>query len=313
MHKKESPLIPSNYRGITITSVIGKLFNAIINSRLIKYLESHKLLRPEQIGFRKKCRTADHIFVINTLIKLYKQKQKPIFACFVDLKKAFDSISHASLLYKLLKLNMNGLVYKVIKNMYSNVNLQVLVQDGLTKTFTSNVGVRQGDNLSPTLFNIFINDLPQMLYEDHCYPLTLGNTSINCLLYADDLLILSENKAGLQNSLNKLNEYCKKWGLEANIQKTKVIIFNSKTKLTNKFYLGDEEISLVNEVSYLGMIISQTGSFTNTKSYLYKKGLKALFKLKRQIWPLPLIKTSMHLFNCIVKPILLYGSEVWVY
>ena len=95
--------------------------------------------------------------------------------------------------------------------MYDKISLQVKIGSQLTPTFMSLLGVRQGDNLSPTLFNIFINDLPNKL--NHCSPAKYHDISVNCLLYADDLIIFSENKEGMQKALNRLSSYCKYWKL----------------------------------------------------------------------------------------------------
>jgi len=236
LYKKDDPLEPNNYRGITITSVIGKLLNSIMNNRITSFLEKQRKLNKEQISFKEGHRTADHLFVIKTLIRKYKKEHKSIYACFVDFKKAFDSISIPCLLYKLHQIGISGYIYRLIQNMYSKTKLRVDVDIGLTNEFISNIGVRQGDNLSPTLFNIFINDIPLIFQNsDLCSPVTLMNTSINCLLYADDLVILSENATGLQKSIDLLNNYCDKWGLTINSSKTKTIIFNPK-RITNSLF-----------------------------------------------------------------------------
>ena len=133
LHKKDNPLLAENYRGITITSVIGKLFNSVINNRIVNFLKKHKIMHDEQIGFQKKCRTSDHIFILKTLMDHYRKVSKSLFFCFVDFQKAFDSVSHICLFYKLLKLNFNGHVYRVIKSMNSQIKLQVKVSDGLTE------------------------------------------------------------------------------------------------------------------------------------------------------------------------------------
>jgi hypothetical protein len=312
LHKKENPLLPNNYRGIAITSVVGKLFNAVINNRIEVYIEQNNILRPEQIGFRKKCRTADHIFVLKTLIQKYKKDRKAIYACFIDLEKAFDSVWHEALFYKLLKIGMNGRVYNIIKSMYSKVKLQVHVGSGLTSQFTSNIGVRQGDNLSPALFNLFINDIPNS-FNQECDPVRLDSLSINSLLYADDLVILAETASGLKVGLNKMNCYCHKWGLKINAKKTKVIVFNPPKKIDEKFTMENIELELVHEVTYLGIVLTKNGSFQTSQKLLYNKGLKALFKLKKQLTPLPNIKCCLHLFEHLVKPVLLYCSEIWAY
>ena len=92
---------PSNYRGITISSCLGKLFSIFLNNRLISFLDLNNLKRPEQIGFSKGCRTADHIFNLKTIIDSYKLKKKKLYACFVDLRKAFDSVWRYGLFLKI--------------------------------------------------------------------------------------------------------------------------------------------------------------------------------------------------------------------
>ena len=83
----------------------------------------------------------------------------------------------------------------------------------LTDNFQSFVGVRQGDNLRPTLFKLFINDIHN-IFDDSCSPVSLLTRKLHCLLYADDLVLLSESPQGLQNSLTKLSNYCDEWGLQ---------------------------------------------------------------------------------------------------
>jgi hypothetical protein len=312
LHKKEDPLLPNNYRGITITSVVGKLFNSILNTRIIDYLTKHKVLCDEQIGFRAKCRTSDHIFVLKALMDSFKSQKKPLYMCFIDLKKAFDSISHPCLLYKLLKMNMNGRLYTIIKNMYSKTILQVNTGQGLTGEFTSNVGVRQGDNLSPTLFNLYINDLPD-IFDESCDPVALHTRALSCLLYADDLVLLSESAEGMQIALNKLHDYCDRWGLSINPTKTKALVMSSKKCKTVQLQVGGASIDCVDEVTYLGIIITRDGSFKSCIGSLYRKGLKAMFKLRKAMSPPPKPATCLHLFNHLIKPILLYGSEIWCY
>jgi hypothetical protein len=312
LHKKEDPSLPNNYRGITLTSVMGKLFNSILNNRIVDFLEKNQIMKSEQIGFRSKCRTSDHIFVIKALMDKYKKLKKPLYMCFIDFQKAFDSISHPCLLYKLLRLNLNGCVYKLIKDMYSKTVLQVNTGQGLTREFTSDVGVRQGDNLSPTLFNLFVNDIPG-IFDNSCDPVRLHSRSLNCLLYADDLVLLSHSTDGLQNALDRLDTYCNDWGLTINPQKTKAFIASTQKKFTLDVHVGSTPIECVEEVTYLGIVISRNGSFKSCLKTLYNKGLKAMFKLKKAMWPPPNPATSMHLFDHLIRPILLYGSEIWCF
>ena len=93
--KSENPRLPQNYRGITITNSIGKLFNIILNNRLDNFLSENNIIHESQIGFSKKARTSDHLFVMKCLIDKYTNSgNKRLYACFVDFHKAFDTIIH---------------------------------------------------------------------------------------------------------------------------------------------------------------------------------------------------------------------------
>ena len=178
---------PSNYRGITIGSCLGKLFGKILNTRLENFLNSRNIISAEQIGFCKGKRTSDHHFVLKTLIDKYtQQNSKKLYTCFIDLKKAFDTVDHNGLFYKLRKIGVSNIFYNVSKSMYTATELAVKIDaEHLTDNFMSDIGVRQGDNLGPTLFKIFINDLVN-IFNDSCNPVYLESLKLNCLLYADD-------------------------------------------------------------------------------------------------------------------------------
>ena len=152
---------PDNYRGITITSNIGKLFNIVLNSRLDTFLEENKIIDNVQIGFTKNARTSDHMFVMKSLIdKCINVNGGKLYSCFVDFRKAFDSVIHPGLQVKLRELDINGKFYDILCSLYAKSCVCVRFGDHRTDLFESKVGVRQGDVLSPNLFKIFINDLP---------------------------------------------------------------------------------------------------------------------------------------------------------
>ena len=127
---------------------------------------------------------------------------------FIDFRKAFDHIWRPAMYYKMIDKGVTGLVYHLIKDMYTNNKSAVKMNDKHTNYFVNNIGVRQGDGLSPTLFNIFINDIINELLTDECTPANISGIKVGCLLYADDLVIASETTVGLRESLGKLDEYC---------------------------------------------------------------------------------------------------------
>ena len=201
---------PSNYRGICVSSCLGKLFCSILNQRLLEHVQSLEILHKSQIGFLANNRTADHVFTLRTIIDKYVNcHQTKVYACFVDFRKAFDSVWHDGLLYKLLQINVRGNFYNLIKSLYSNSTSSIKIGNNRTRPFRYARGVRQGCILSPLLFNLYVNDLAFSFNNVLSDPFILPNgTKLNSLFYADDLIILSRSKLGLQNCLNKLSSYC---------------------------------------------------------------------------------------------------------
>ena len=143
--KAENPKLPQNYRGITICNSIGKVFNSILNNRLDKFLVENNIIHENQIGFSKKSRTSDHIFVLKCILEMYlKTDTKKLFVCFVDFHKAFDTVIHPGIRYKLIRNGINGLFYRTIYNMYSSSMVSIKIGNKLTEPFTSSLGSVKG-------------------------------------------------------------------------------------------------------------------------------------------------------------------------
>ena len=140
IHKGDDIDDPNNYRGITLTSHLAKLFNSILNERLNKFLKENEIISESQIGFKKECRTSDHIFIVNTIMKMNKKNKKNTYLCFIDFKKAFDSILHNVLFEKLLEYNISGLFYKVIKSMYKQASSSIIGNQVITQDFPCLIG-----------------------------------------------------------------------------------------------------------------------------------------------------------------------------
>ena len=126
LHKSNDCSDPSRYRGITITSVIGKVFNTILNNRLDRFLADKNFINECQIGFTKKARTADHMFILKSLIDKYCSKPGgKLYACFVDFRKAFDKVIHAGLKMKLLQLGKGKKFYNIFKSIVTANHVSV--------------------------------------------------------------------------------------------------------------------------------------------------------------------------------------------
>ena len=252
------------------------------------------------------------IIVLRTLIEKYQSLNCKLYACFFDFEKAFDSVIHNIMFYKLCSANISGLFYSVLKSMYSDKYILIKVGDSLSEQVAQNIGLRQGDNLSPYLFKLFLNNLPSC-FDASDDQVILENVSFNCLMYADDLVLLSTTEKGLQSCLNKLSIFCDANGLTVNLKKTNIIIFSkSGRKSKTKFLFNNVEIKEVQLYKYLGILFSSSGTFSYCQNDLYKRGLKANFKIGKCFGDLHQnVDTVLHLFDHTVKPVLLYGSEIW--
>ena len=230
----------------------------------------------------------------------------------MDFEKAYDSVWRNGLFYKLINC---GLSTKILGILNDNTSSCVKLSRGLTNSFKSSVGVRQGCNLSPILFNIFINDLIELFSpsDRSCFPVKLKSVSLNCLLYADDLILVSEIETGIQNCLNKLHVYCKKWCLLINMKKTHYLVINRNGKQPKcKLHFGDNIVKQTNEYCYLGVMITACGSFSSAMKMLYKKGLKAMFCLLNNVNETKQLPVKiLDLLDKMISPVILYNCEIW--
>ena len=144
------------------------------------------------------------------------------------------------LIHKLGESGINQKTINLIGDMYNKTYTSLIYTKQILPEIQTKKGVKQGDNLSPLLFNIYINDLPKEIEKGETHPIKLVGQDINSLMWADDIILLSETKEGLQNCLNNLNIYCQKWKLVVNLKKTKTIIFREKgiNVKYHKFYLN---------------------------------------------------------------------------
>ena len=312
------PRQPENYRGITLVSCFGKMFTALLNKRLGEFSDDNEILKENQAGYRPRYGSTDHIFLLKCVIDLYLSKNKKLFCAFVDYRKAFDTIWRSGLWNKLINSGIKGKILRVIQSMYSNIKSCVSCNGKDSEYFGSFIGVRQGENLSPFLFSVFVNDLEQHLLRSGNV-LDFGDLEVSnwlricVLLYADDTIIMADSAEQLQRALDDLKEYCNRWKLHVNESKTKVIIFaKRKPRQRYKFKYGDTDLDIVDSFPYLGIVFGRTGRFDECKKARRDAGENKMYSLLGTIKTLGLpLKTQLELFDRIVQPVLLYGCETW--
>ena len=317
---KGDPLSVDNFRPITLLSCIGKLFTAVLNNRLNAYLEEYNLLNENQAGFRSGYSTTDHIFSLKCIIDLLRAQKKKIFCSFIDFSKAFDSVWRVGLWRKILESNINGRFFTVIKNMYANIKSCISINNEKSNFFGCHRGVRQGENLSPVLFALYLNDLEDYLFQKRNPGVTIDINNEECvmvltliiLMYADDTIILAENADSLQKSLIDFADYCRQWKLNINVNKSKVLIFGFRGNTNNSFYIDTEQLEIVDSYKYLGTFFAKSGSFLTARKHVAEQARKVLFLLYSRINNLNLpVDLQLKLFDHTVLPIMTYSCEVF--
>ena len=184
---------------------IAKLYSSILNNRLTQYCDYLEIIVDEQIGFRKDRSCVDHIFVLTSIVRNRINNNLSTYCAFIDFKKAFDCINRELLLYKLLMYNIDGKMFRAINGLYKESRACIKINNIHTEFFNVESGVKQGDPLSPMLFNLFINDLASNINNEHC-GVKAGIDNVSILLYADNIVLLSESSAKLQQLLNCLHK-----------------------------------------------------------------------------------------------------------
>jgi hypothetical protein len=309
--------VPGNYRGIAVGTVLAKLFARLINSRLTHWAESNGMRAKGQAGFREDHRCSDHLLVLRTLIEQQRALRTPLYTCFVDFRKAYDTVPRDLLWQKLAGLGVQGWFLDSIKSLYGSVPMAVKTSEGLSAQFECVMGVKQGCPLSPTLFGLYLDDLEQV-FEVHHQLLDLPGLPVQrvpALLYADDLALVATSPEGLQAQLDLLHAYAVKWQLTVNIDKTKAVIFRhaSNQVYPNPITYDGAAVEVVDSFKYLGIELHCTKPFASAAEPRSESGERAQLSMFSRCAVLgidtPALK--LQLWDALVQPTLLYGVEFW--
>ena len=293
---------PSNYRGISLLSCCYKIYSGIIHDRIYQWAEGNSILPRNQYGFRKGLSTIHAINELKCNIQSGIETYAQYYVCFVDFKKAFDTVDRNTLIQKLIRLGLHGEIIHALGEICSKNFQQVADGCNLSNKIPQLIGVTQGDKLSPLLFSLFIADLPDFIDSNQCL----------IILYADDLIIASPFLLDVKRSLNDLHEYCRINKLTVNVQKTSMMKFRKggPLKKSDKVFYGYEEIGFTNSFCYLGYNLSPSLTITTHLKHLVRSAIRSTFALQQKL-PFSKINftSAKRLFESIVYLAAMYGIQ----
>jgi hypothetical protein len=317
------PTTCDGYRGIAVGTLPSKIYAAVLEKRTSPWAEAAGIRADGQFGFRKGRGTGHAAFVLRSVVDSVRAAKRKAYVCYVDFKKAYDSVPRHLLRAKLERRGVRDWVLKAIRALYANVPMCVRSKEGLGGYFQSTMGVRQGCPLSPLLFGLYLDDLEGELKAAHqagndLDPPILGGFELLCLMYADDLALLSLSAAGLRRQMAILEDYAKRWGLTINVAKTKAMVFSSR-KVRGaveevQLECAEGQVEVVDSFKYLGVDFHCASSFGGYAAPTRRtSGRKAMHNTVRRMSTLKLSapKVQYRLFDVMVETVLSYGAEVW--
>lgn len=244
----------SNYRPISLATVIAKVFDGLLNTQLNRYVALHD----NQFGFRPQLSTESAILCLKHTIKYYTTRKTPVYACFLDLSKAFDLVSYDLLWEKLRDIGLPQELVNMFKYWYAHQFNSVRWAGAVSDPYRLECGVRQGGLTSPTLFNLYVNGLIVALSSQHvgCH---LDGVCVNNLSYADDMVLLSASVCGIRTLMQICEEYASGHGLQYNVKKSQWMVFESGGKCPLNIppvLLNSVPLERVERFKYLGHVIT---------------------------------------------------------
>ena len=306
LHKMGDILDVGNYRPISLLTTSYKIVTKALARRIeAKVMEQ---LPKEQAGFRKRFSTCDHIHTVNMLIEKSHEWNLPLHLCFIDFKKAFDTLELNSMWEALDFYGIDKETIRIVKQLYSAGTSSVTI-GAHSIPFEVQRGVRQGDSLSPLMFILCLQyALSKISWGTK--GVDIGNQKLSYLAYADDVVIMSRSTSDLKWMTQEIAKKCKNIGLKINEEKSKWM--STETEVRSKLKLNGKEIEKVEAFIYLGQQIQiprqhgqEVGRRISSGWYSFQKAKTILTNKK---FPMYLKRKYFHM--CVI-PALLYGCESW--
>ncbi|MFN9109139.1 MAG: reverse transcriptase domain-containing protein [Bacteroidota bacterium] len=313
LFKKGARSDPSNYRGITVSSVLYKVLSILLNNRIVHWVESKRVLRDEQGGFRPGRGCPEKIFSLVEIIRYQRSMSMKTYCCFVDIQKAYDSVWRKGLWWKLWDVGIRGHMWFLLRAFYRMVQGKVKVKQELSSSFEIGSGVKQGCPLSPTLFSIFFDSISEEL-ERVGVGVYIEQKRVCQLLYADDVVLLAENGEDLQALVDRIHIASEKWQLHVNIDKTETMVFRPKNVGLEelKLHIGSHAIRQVRQFKYLGVCLEDNLSWSSSKKNMEKQARSAVSRVASMgVSSGNLsVRASVMVWKCLVRSHLEYCAEV---
>ena len=299
--KKGDKVLSENYRPVSLTSQVCKLCEKIVRQRVVCFLENNSILCDQQHGFRKgrSCLT-NLLTTLEEWTRLYDDGL-PFDTLYLDFRKAFDSVPHARLTYKLGKYGVTGKLNIWIEDFLRDRKQRVCINGNKSTLLNVTSGVPQGSVLGPVLFLIFVNDLPGVLVT-------------NCKIFADDTklshpILSLVDQSCVQNDLDKLTQWSNDWLLSFNSKKCKVMHFGKKNPCF-QYYMNGDLIDTVSEEKDLGVLFTENLSFSKHISNAAAKANRVLGLIRRSFSYITK-ESFLVLYKSYVRPHLEYCVQAW--
>ena len=277
-----------NYRPVSLLSVVSKVFEKLVNNRIVDHLEKCGLFSDFQYGFRSSRSTADLLTVVSDRIARAFNRSGATRAVALDISKAFDRVWHTGLLHKLKSYGISGQIFGLISSFLSNRQLRVVLDGKSSQEYPVNAGVPQGSILGPTLFLLYINDLPD-------------DVICNIAIYADDTTLYSKcNQASdlrqqlelaseVESDLRDTVDWGRKWLVDFNAGKTQLVSFD-RSKNTGAIDVKMDGSVLEDKTSFkmLGLTFSSKldwGSYIVSLAKTASKKIGALIRSMKFLSP----------------------------
>ena len=315
---------PDNYRGISLLTTYYKIYASLLEQRLYEFCDIMNVRAYTQVGFRKHHGATTALFTLRHAIHASCSPsrqgghQKPLFVCFVDYKKAFDSVIRSLIWQRLREIGVHGHMYHAITGLYTDTRFRIRVNGKTSEGYVVTVaGVKQGCPLSPLLFGLFIEQLHTYLQEK-CPDIgvqILPEEKLSDALYADDAALLANSNTDLQRLCDCLARWSDEHGMELNYEKTEVVCFTPHIGTIDEAHIiiGGHSLKVVEEFKYLGIPVHNRKGYANACVFTTGKAIKAMWALLSRIEALQItcLATKVSLFRILVESVANYGCQVW--